>query len=101
MGRRASYDEIIELAGLSAAAAALCVSRPAVSNMLNGRADLSERMALRLEEAFGARMDGVMRVQSACDIAQARKRQKEGGACSGEHRSLTVAALTRDVSAAR
>jgi antitoxin HigA-1 len=71
--------EIIEPAGLSvtAAAAALQVSRPALSNLLNGKADLSGDMALRLEKAFGIKMDTLMRMQSAYDIAQTRKREKE------------------------
>jgi addiction module HigA family antidote len=71
--------EIIEPAGLSvtAAAAALQVSRPALSSLLNGRADLSGDMALRIEKAFGVKMDTLMRMQSAYDIAQTRKREKE------------------------
>jgi plasmid maintenance system antidote protein VapI len=31
-------------------------------------------MALRLEKAFGVKMDTLMRMQNAFDIAQARKR---------------------------
>jgi len=71
--------EIIEPAGLSvrAAAAALQVSRPALSSLLNGKAGLSGGMALRIEKAFGAKMDTLMRMQSAYDIAQTRKREKE------------------------
>jgi antitoxin HigA-1 len=71
--------EIIEPAGLSvtAAAAALLVSRPALSSLLNGKAGLSGNMALRLEKAFGVKMDTLMRMQSAYDIAQARKGEKE------------------------
>ena len=71
--------EIIEPAGLSvtAAAAALQVSRPALSSLLNAKAGLSGEMALRIEKAFGVRMDTLMRMQSAYDIAQARKRDKE------------------------
>ena len=61
--------EIIIPAGLSvtAAAAALHVSRPA----------LSGDMALRIEKAFGVKMDTLMRMQSSYDIAQARKREKQ------------------------
>ena len=71
--------EIVEPAGLSvtAAAAALQVSRPALSSLLNGRAGLSAEMALRIEKAFGVTMDTLMRMQSAYDIAQARKRARE------------------------
>jgi antitoxin HigA-1 len=71
--------EIIEPANLSVttAAAALQVSRPALSSLLNGKADLSGDMALRIEKAFGVKMDTLMRMQSAYDIARTRKREKE------------------------
>src|SRR5271155_2408414 len=71
--------EIVELAGLSvtAAAEALRVSRPALSSLLNGKASLSGEMALRIEKAFGVRMDTLMRMQSSYDIAQTRKREKQ------------------------
>jgi addiction module HigA family antidote len=70
--------EIIQPAGLSvtAAAIALQVSRPALSSLLNGRADLSGDMALRIEKAFGVQMDTLMRMQASYDIAQTRKREK-------------------------
>ncbi len=70
--------EIVRPAGLSitAAAAALHVSRPALSSLLNGNADLSGDMALRIEKAFGVRMDTLMRMQASYDIAQTRKREK-------------------------
>ena len=70
--------EIIDPAGLSvtAAATALHVSRPALSSLLNGKADLSGDMALRIEKAFGVKMDTLMRMQSAYDIAETRKRAK-------------------------
>lgn len=71
--------EIIEPAGLTvtAAAAVLHVSRPALSSLLNGRADLSGEMALRIEKAFGVRMDTLMRMQSNYDIAKTRSRERE------------------------
>ncbi len=71
--------EIVEPAGLSVtdAAKALQVSRPALSSLLNGKADLSGKMALRIENAFGVKMDTLMRMQASCDIAQTRKREKE------------------------
>ena len=70
--------EIIAPTGMSvtAAAAALRVSRPTLSSLLNGKADLSGDMALRIEKAFGVRMDTLMRMQSSYDIAQTRKREK-------------------------
>src|SRR5271165_5491471 len=71
--------EIIEPAGLTvtAAATALQVSRPALSSLLNAKADLSGDMALRIEKAFGVKMDTLMRMQSAYDIAKTRKREKQ------------------------
>jgi addiction module HigA family antidote len=71
--------EIIDPAGLSvtAAAEALGVSRPALSSLLNAKADLSGDMALRIEKAFGVKMDTLMRMQSAYDIARTRKRAKQ------------------------
>jgi antitoxin HigA-1 len=71
--------EIVEPAGLSvtAAAAALHVSRPTLSSLLNGKADLSGDMALRIEKAFGVRMDTLMRMQASYDIAQTRKRERQ------------------------
>ena len=69
--------EIVEAAGLTvtAAAAALKVSRPALSSLLNGKASLSGEMALRIEKAFGVRMETQMRMQSSYDIAETRKRE--------------------------
>jgi antitoxin HigA-1 len=69
--------EIIEPLGLSvtAAAAVLGVSRPTLSSLLNGKADLSGDMALRIEKAFGVKMDTLMRMQSSYDIARTRRRE--------------------------
>ena len=69
--------EVLEPLGVtvSAAAKALGVTRPALSNMLNGRAALSPEMALRIEKAFGPRMEHLMRMQLAYDIAQIRARE--------------------------
>src|ERR1700693_4250623 len=70
-------SEIIEPLGLSVTAAAkvLSVSRPTLSTLLNGKADLSGNMALRIEKAFGLKMETLMRMQSSYDIARTRKRQ--------------------------
>ena len=69
--------EIIEPAGLSVAAtaSALQVFRPALSSLLNGKADLSDEMALRIEKAFGADMDHLLRMQLAYDVAHHRQRK--------------------------
>ena len=71
--------EIVEPAGLTvtAAAKALRVARPTLSSLLNGKADLSGEMALRIEKGFGVKMDTLMRMQSSYDIAQTRKREKQ------------------------
>jgi addiction module HigA family antidote len=55
----------------------LGVTRPALSALLNERAQFSPEMALRLEKAFGVSMDTLMRMQNSYDIAQARKREGE------------------------
>jgi antitoxin HigA-1 len=71
--------EIVEPRGLSVTAAAkvLRVSRPALSSLLNGNADLSGEMALRIEKAFDVKMDTLMRMQASYDIAKTRKRENE------------------------
>jgi len=71
--------EIIDPTGLSvtAAAAVLGVTRPALSSLLNERSDLSPEMALRIEKAFGVSMDTLMRMQNSYDIAKARARESE------------------------
>lgn len=62
---------------VTAAAAALGVTRAALSTLLNERASLSPEMALRVEKAFGVSMDTLMRMQNSYDIAQTRKREAE------------------------
>lgn len=54
-------------------AAALGASRVAVSAMLNGRAGLSPMMALRIERAFGTRMETLLEMQLALQIAATRR----------------------------
>jgi antitoxin HigA-1 len=71
----------LKVAGLrltvTAAAEALRVSRPALSSLLNGEADLSGEMALRIEKVFGVKMDTLMGMQLSYDIARTRKRERE------------------------
>lgn len=68
--------EVIEANGLSVTegASILGVARPTLSSLLNGKADLSGDMALRIEKAFGVKMDTLMRMQNSYDIARTRKR---------------------------
>ena len=72
-------SEIVEAAGLSVtgAAAALGVTRPALSALLNERANLSPEMALRIEKVFGVSMDTLLRMQTSYDIARTREREDE------------------------
>jgi addiction module HigA family antidote len=71
--------EVIEPLGLSVTKAAkvLGVTRPALSALLNGRAALSPDMALRVEKAFGIRMDTLLRIQTAFEIAEVRAREAD------------------------
>lgn len=68
--------EVIAANGLTVtdAAKVLGVSRQALSGLLNGKADLTGDMALRIEKAFGPRMETLVGMQSAYDIFQARLR---------------------------
>ena len=59
------------------AALVLGVGRPALSNLLNEKASLSPEMALRLEKAFGVRMDTLLRMQTRYDAYQMRQREGE------------------------
>jgi len=70
--------QVLDPLGLSVTEAAgiLGVTRQAVSLLLNERTDLSSEMALRIEKAFGPKMDHLMRMQLAFDLA--RQRQREG-----------------------
>lgn len=72
-------SDIIEGHRLSVTAAAglLGVSRQALSSLLNGRVDLTGDMALRIEKAFGPRMETLMGMQSAYDIFQTRQRERK------------------------
>ncbi len=72
-------SEIIDPRELSITEAArvLGVTRPALSALLNNRASLSPEMALRIEKAFGIKMDTLLRMQTAFDIAAARSREAD------------------------
>src|SRR6266852_9509169 len=70
--------EVIEPLGLTVthAAKALGVGRQALSSLLNEKAALTSDMALRIEKALGPKMDHLMRMQLAYDLAQARKEER-------------------------
>ncbi|HVN78383.1 MAG TPA: HigA family addiction module antitoxin [Terriglobia bacterium] len=71
--------EVIEPLNLTVTKAAriLGVTRPALSALLNCRAALSPEMALRIEKAFGPKMDTLLRMQAAYEIAEVRERAAE------------------------
>ena len=68
--------EVIEPLNLTVTKAAriLGVTRPALSALLNCRAALSPEMALRMEKAFGPKMDTLLRMQAAYEVAEVRQR---------------------------
>lgn len=59
------------------AAKVLRVGRPALSNLLNEHASLSPEMALRVEKAFGPKMDTLLRMQARYDAYMMRERSDE------------------------
>ena len=50
---------------LAAAAKVLGVARSTLSTSYNGRSDLSGNMVLRIEKAFGVKVDTLMRTQAS------------------------------------
>ena len=62
---------------VTAAAEILGVGRPALSNLLNEKASLSPEMALRIEKAFGFRMDTLLRMQTRHDAYHMRRREND------------------------
>jgi antitoxin HigA-1 len=68
-------DEIVEANALTVGQAAehLGVARPTLSHLLNGKADLSAEMALRIEQVFGIRMKTLLAMQAAYDEVRVRQ----------------------------
>jgi antitoxin HigA-1 len=62
---------------VTAGAHVLGVTRQALSNLVNRHGGLSPDMALRIEKAFGVKMDTMLRMQTSWEIAEARKREGE------------------------
>ncbi len=75
-GLSVRYD-CLEPLGLSVSTGAevLGVSRQALNNLVNGKAGISPEMAIRLDKAFGGTAEGWLALQTAYDLAQARKKQ--------------------------
>ena len=62
---------------VTAAAQVLGVGRPALSNLLNEKASLSPEMALRVEKAFGIKMDTLLKMQARFDAYHMRQREED------------------------
>lgn len=62
---------------ITTGAAVLGVTRQALSNLVNRHGGLSSDMALRIEKAFGVKMDTLLQMQTIWEIAEARKREGE------------------------
>ncbi len=76
---RVIWNAILDPLGLSITKAAeiLGVRRATLSDLLNGKSDLTVEMALRIHKAFGPDVDHLLRMQVAYDVAQIRKRENE------------------------
>jgi addiction module HigA family antidote len=70
----------IEKRGLSVTDAAplLGLTRPSLSNVINGNASLSVHLALRLEDRFGMNARKLLMGQLDQDIKAARQESKDG-----------------------
>ena len=54
----------------------LGVSRQALNSLVNGKSGISPEMAIRLDKAFGGAADAWLPLQTADDLAQAKKTAK-------------------------
>lgn len=74
------------------AAKLIGVSRPTLSNLLNGKASLSAEMAARLEKAFGHPRDQLLELQATFDAAKAKHKRlpTETGAYTPPFLGITV-----------
>jgi antitoxin HigA-1 len=72
-------EEILDELGLSVteAAKALDVRRATLSDFINGNAALSAEMALRIEKAFGVKMETLLNMQAWHDAYAMRQRESE------------------------
>lgn len=71
-------SDVVEALGLSISdfAAALSMSREAMSRVLNGRAAISPDLAIRLEMAGFSNAAFWLRLQTAYDLSEARKHKQ-------------------------
>lgn len=72
-------EEILDELGLSVSEAAkvLDVRRATLSDLINGNAALSAEMALRIEKAFGVKMETLLNMQAWHDAHAMRQRAGE------------------------
>src|SRR5712672_2260193 len=72
-------EEILDELGLSVSEAAkvLEVRRATLSDLINGNAALSAEMALRIEKAFGVKMETLLNMQAWYDAYAMRQRAGE------------------------
>jgi addiction module HigA family antidote len=72
-------DEILDELDLSVSEAAdvLGVRRATLSDLVNGKAALSAEMALRIEKAFGVKMETLLELQTWRDAHAMRQRAGE------------------------
>lgn len=79
------------------AARRLGVGRPALSNLLNGKASLSHEMALRLEKTFGADRDELLDRQSG--LERQHRRDGDGAVAAGRFVPPFLVIKARDIEA--
>ena len=58
-------------------AAKLKMTRAAISRVVNGKAGISAELSIRLEEALGTSAESWLAMQSAYDLAQAKKTHRK------------------------
>src|SRR4030067_1394911 len=75
-GRHIKDNVLPPALSVKEAAKLLGVGRPALSNLLNGKAALSPEMALRLEKAFGASQKELLEMQARFDKSQTRAQEQ-------------------------
>lgn len=75
-GLSVRYDclEPLELS-VTYGAKILGVSRQALNNLVNEKTGISPEMAIRLDKAFGGTAEGWLALQTAYDLAQARRHE--------------------------
>jgi addiction module HigA family antidote len=54
----------------------LGVTRQALNNLVNGKTGISPEMAIRLDKAFGGTAEAWLSLQTAYDLARARKKER-------------------------